>query len=179
MNFRSIFGKKSLLVLLLLVSLFGVFSCARDSGEPRIFTGKTLTRNEILSKTAVTNFGKFNYAEVNSEWLKWCYPKFKSKIGEGSFGVLNWDDKSQCTYFTTAFEEFAQRTYFAHAFHDFIKAPGIAVAAFWYNPAPTGDGHALILVFTENGRQFFEPQTGKFLQLTNEQIKSAYLIKFD
>lgn len=156
-----------------------VTGCARKSGEPVMFTGKTLTQADVRGAAGAFSFcGKLQYAEVNSAWLIWAYDDFRAELSAGAYGVVKWDNRAECTFFATSFEAFCQKRYFAQAFHARIPAPGIAVGTIWYTPA-AGDGHAVNVVLTERGRQIFEPQTGKFLDLTQEQFASAYFRKFD
>lgn len=168
---------RSLLILVVAVVL-GLAACARKSGEPKMFTGKSATRQELTAKVGWASFGKLQYAEVSEEWLKWAYSDFRAELSEGQFGVTKWDDRSQCTLFASAFEVYCQKRYFAQAFHSSIPAPGIGVGTMWFNPAP-GQGHAINVVLTEAGVCYFEPQTGKFLDLTPAQIASTYFRKFD
>lgn len=153
--------------------------CARKAGEPVMFTGKVYDRVQMAEIAGGAFFGKTQYAEVSHAWLLWAYDDFRAEISAGQFGVTGWDDRAECTFFTTAFEAFAQKRYFAQAFHSSIPAPGIAVGAQWYTLAADGEGHSLVVAITERGREFFEPQTGKFVTLTQEQIDSTYHRKFD
>ncbi len=153
-------------------------SCARKAGEPAIHTGKVLTRGEIVARAGSSATGKPIYAEVNRDWLAWCYADFRAWIGSGQFGVLQWDNRSQCTFFASAFEVYCQGKFFAHAFHSTMAAPGIAVGTIWY-PTTGDDGHAVNLAVTANGRELFEPQTGNFFTLADAVYARAYFRKFD
>jgi hypothetical protein len=170
------------LALVLAIALAAAGGCARKSGEPVMFTGKTLAQADVIAAagglSSPTFCGKLQYAEVNSAWLAWAYDDFRAELSAGQFGVVKWDDRAECTFFASSFEVFCQKRYFAQAFHSAIPAPGIAVGTMWFVPG-TGQGHAINLVLTETGRRFFEPQTGKFLDLTPAQIASAYYRKFD
>jgi hypothetical protein len=144
-----------------------------------MFTGRVLTQADIRASAGfLTACGKDQYAEVTTAWLQWAYNDFRAEMSAGQFGVVGWDNRAECTFFATSFEAFCQKRYFAQAFHSSIPAPGIAVGTIWFNETPT-TGHAINVVLTEQGRKFFEPQTGKFLELTPAQIDSIYFRKFD
>ncbi len=165
--------------LLSLFVLLAFASCSRKADEPVMFTGKTLAQSDVRNAAGfVTFLGKAQYAEVNSAWLQWCYSDFRAELSAGAFGVTKWDDRAECTFFATSFEAFCQKRYFAQAFHSSIPAPGIAVGTIWFQPAP-GQGHAVNVVITESGARYFEPQTGKFLNLTSAQVASISFRKFD
>lgn len=164
----------TILALLLLLA-----SCAKKSGEPTMFTGKSYTQQQLRVELGIVgNYGKLQYAEVSEAWIQWAYADFRAELSAGQFGVTKWDDRSQCTLFASAFEVYCQKRYFAQAFHSSIPAPGIAVGTMWFTPAP-GQGHAINVVRTESGVRYFEPQTGRFLNLTSVQIASTYFRKFD
>lgn len=167
--------KRIALVVALVLLLAG---CAKKSGEPAMFTGRVLSRLDVAVATGPAQTGKMTYAEVNSAWLEWAYADFRAELSAGQYGVMGWDNRAQCTLFSTSFESYAQRRYFAQGWHSKIPAPGIAVGSRWYSPTP-GTGHALNVVLTERGALDFEPQTGRFVTLTASQIASSYLLKFD
>lgn len=155
-----------------------VSSCSRKSGEPVMFTGRVLTIADMVGRAGAGTFGKSEYAEVNRDWVLWAYQDFKAEISAGQYGVASWSDRSQCTFFATSFEVYAQKRYFAQAFHSAIPASGVAVGSNWYHPAP-GEGHALDIIITQNGTEYFEPQTGRFIILSASQVQSTYFKKFD
>ncbi len=176
---KAFFYTPAVATVLLSVIIFVVWGCARKSGEPVMFTGKTFDQVEMRTETKeFCLLGKTQYAQVSREWVLWCYQDYRAWMSEGPFGVVKWDDRSQCTFFATAFEVYAQRRYFAQAFHNRIPAPGIAVGTIWYVSSPNL-GHAVNVIVTERGREFFEPQTGKFFSLTDSQVASMYQFKFD
>lgn len=176
---------KQFLIALLLV---GLFSCARQSDEPASFvTGTVLTTQQIaadqIQYPKPTIFGKRAYAVITEEWLLWNYTQFRTKINDGTlWGVTGWDNSTTCTWFTSRFIDEVQQAYFRRAFHDFIskKAVSPALGEFWYHPGGNLlDGkphHAIVECYTEKGRRFFEPQTGRFVSLTAAEIDSARYI---
>lgn len=178
MKFSSIFNKKSLLILgFICFALF--FGCSKEIGEPNIYTGKIFTADQLRLKIGpFTPLGKANYAEVNTAALPWVYKAFRKDLSSGQYGILVWDDRSECTFFSTAFEYFAQRRFFAEGWASPIKSPQIAVGTIWYVISP-GQRHAINIILSESGIVYFEPQTGKIVTLTPEQENSILFEKFD
>jgi len=165
-----------------LVALLAIFVAlagySKRSGEPTMFTGRTLSNNEVILAVNGALTGKASYAEVNSEWLAWAYADFRRELSAGQFGVTRWDNKSQCTLFASAFEVYCQKRYFAQSFHSGTKADGIAVGVRWYKETPTM-GHAVNIIITERGIIDFEPQSGRVLALGDDKIVSSFMKKFD
>ncbi len=164
----SFFGLPALVFVVMLAVVL-VPSCAKRTDEPTMFTGRVLTPGDMSRVIGgLTSYGKDSYAEVNRDWLLWAYQDFRKELGAGQYGVTTWTNRSQCTFFTTRFEGYAQQRYFAQAFHSAIPAPGIAVGAQWYHDTPT-TRHALCVVMTQRGVEFFDPQVGQFTILTSVQ----------
>lgn len=161
-----------------LAALATFAGCSKRSGEPTMFTGRTLSNNEVVLASNGALTGKLSYAEVNSEWLAWAYADFRRELSAGQFGVVKWDNKSQCTLFASAFEVYCQKRYFAQSFHSGTVADGIAVGTRWYKVSPTM-GHAVNMIITERGIVDFEPQSGRFVALNQDQISSSFMKKFD
>ena len=169
---------RSVALLAALVAFAAFIGCSKRSGEPTMFTGRTLSNNEIILLVNGAFTGKASYAEVNSEWLTWAYADFRKELSAGQFGVVKWDNKSQCTLFASAFEVYCQKRYFAQSFHSGTKADCIAVGTRWYKVGPNL-GHAVNIVRTERGIIDFEPQSGRFLALNQDEINSSFMRKFD
>jgi len=166
-------------IVIILVLL--VAACAKKRGEPTMFTGVTLSTAQIQAQIpGVVSFGKASYAQVSRAWVEWFYSEYRANLSEGAFGVVHWDGRFTCTSFVTKFCADAQMRYFAQSFHT-GGAPSIGIGEFWFQPA--GDwsrpGHALVVCFTENGREFFEPQTGKWVNLTPAELAASRHRKFD
>lgn len=178
--------KKSFLIIFILAVFFCFFApaCSRKSDEPPIFNGQTINKLSLMVAYNVPTTGKASYAVVNRDWVLWAYDDYRKWLGSGAYGVTKWDDRSQCTLFATAFEVYCQLAFFRQGFHSDIQAKGIAVGTVWYftfTPMQQGmlEGHAVNQIITQNGMEYFEPQTGKFIQLTDGQRLSTYFSKFD
>lgn len=147
-----------------------------------MFTGKVYSAQEIQTFFASpVTLGKQQYAQVSRAWVEWFYADFRATLSAGQFGIVHWDGRFTCTSFTTKFVGDAQMRYFAQSFHSSISAPSIAVGEFWYQPGGNwqAPGHALVVCVTENGREFFEPQTGKWVVLTPAEVQASRHRKFD
>lgn len=168
----------SLGILILAVIVFG-HGCAKQSGEPDIFTGKVITAAEVRTALPAATLGSRAYAEVNPAWLEWYYTKFRDDLSAGAYGIVKWDGSFKCTAFAGKFVNDAQMRFFAQSFHSSIAAQSVGLGEFWYQPTGAVDGHALVVALTPQGRRFFEPQTGKWVTLSATEINSAYLRKLN
>jgi hypothetical protein len=159
------------LVGLLVIAAAILPSCAKERGEPTLYTGKVLTAAEVKAALPFSTTGSTSYAQVSSQWMEWYYAKFRAELSAGVYGVTRWDGAFKCTAFTTRFVADAQLRYFAQSFHAEIsnQAPAVALGELWYIPdSSTGAiGHALVVALTEDpAKRYFEPQTGRWVQLT-------------
>lgn len=148
-----------------------------------MFSGSVLHFSDLIRNVKARDIhtGKLNYAVVRREWVEWYYKQFRDEIGKGQFGVIKWDKLFTCTAFTTRFVADAQLHFFRNAWHDTIqyRAESVAIGEFWFQPQPTGPGHAIAVCMTENGLEFFEPQTGQWVNITEEQRTRNWFAKFD
>jgi hypothetical protein len=173
----------------IMAAVFGLYllaaGCSKQAGEPTMFTGKVLTAADIRGALDVTKTGSAAYAEVNSKWVEWYYPKFRDALSAGAYGITKWDGAFKCTAFTTSLVGDVQMKFFAQSFHaEIVRQTQTAAAAqFWYYPeGQTTIGHALAEFRTENpAKRFFEPQTGKWVTLTpaEQSAGRVYLRTFN
>lgn len=148
-------------------------SCSRSGGEAALGTGKVLERSSLPLKGWV---GDEAYAEVRSAALPQMQELFRSHLSE--LGLVKWDARFDCNRFAALFIACAQARFAALSWHSETKAQGLALAEFWYRPAGKASGHAIVAAATERGLLFWEPQTGREVQLSSEEIRSAYLVKW-
>lgn len=142
------------------------------------FTDNAISKQEMeiaIGESKIFIANKENYAIVNRDWLE----KFHAKHKKEYFKYIG-DETFLCTNFTAKFISDVSEEFSKDSFYSWIrkKATGIAVGEKWYI-TDIGTFHALVIVFTENGLEFFEPQTGKFVDLTESEKTSSYLIKFN
>jgi hypothetical protein len=156
-----------------------VTGCSRQSGEPAIFTGKVYSAEQVRTACGWAYIGKTQYAEVNRDWLPWYYAQFRSEIAAGAYGVVKWEPDACCTFFASRFASGAQLHYFAQNWNTGLAANGIAVGKRWYTPAGGKVGHAIVQAVTQRGLEFFEPQTGQFVTLTDAEKAATQLSEFD
>jgi hypothetical protein len=112
-----------------------------------------------------------SYAVPTRDWLlNKFYPWFKSERWGG--GLSAWTRKNDCDNFARAFCVYCQD---AHALTP-QGDEGLAVGEFCYQAA--AGPHAIVCAFTDAGRIFIEPQTGKEITLTEQEIKSCFRASF-
>jgi hypothetical protein len=98
-----------------------------------------------------------------------------------ALGLRAYARKNDCDNFARAAASAAQD---CHALTP--SAPGglggaqaLAVGEFWYQRAAGEGAHAICVQVTPGGSlSFFEPQSGRSLALTPEEIKSCYFVRF-
>jgi hypothetical protein len=47
----------------------------------------------------------------------------------------------------------------------------------WCYTRDGGGRHAIVFAYTERGLEFFEPQTGRFVQLSGTEIQSRFAVR--
>lgn len=135
-------------------------------------TGRVLTRAEVRAKDPKAVLGDRAYAEVNSKWLSAFYDDFRA--GLCSNGILKWDARFTCRHFAAYYAALAQTRFYRGSYRGTEKANALALGTVWYTRSD-GSGHALIVAFTERGRIFVEPQTGKEVMLASAEQHRAFL----
>lgn len=141
-----------------------------------------MTRDEIAAWfpanwTCLTNFGALTYAVPTLAWIQGpCYAAFRNRYWAEN--LSRWTVRWECRDFARAFACFAQEcwaTTQAASLED-----GVAVGEIWFRPDPNDltKGHAICPIFTENGLQYLEPQTGKLWPMSPEQLASRYFLRF-
>lgn len=138
-------------------------------------TGRVMQSGELKTLFPGLILGDYVYAEVNSEWLRQWYPRYRAELFR--LGVVRGNERFDCNHFASFYTGLAQALYFDHAFHSRTAAQ-LALGPFWYRRADGLGGHVVIQAMTERGRIFIEPQTGAELTLTAPELASAFLQYF-
>lgn len=87
---------------------------------------------------------------------------------------LDYSSKFDCDNFATLFKALA---HLAHA-RDVGKSEGLAIATFSFTQR-SGGGHAICLIEGEDSLfDYFEPQTGEFIHLNQDEKTSARFVTF-
>lgn len=134
-----------------------------------------MTSNELRSQLpllAPAYFSDTSYAKPTLRWLtEEFYRWFWERRAE--LGLRNWARKNDCDNFARAYAQYAQD---AHASSVGNDDEGLAVGEFWYHSA--NGPHAIVIAFTDEGRVFIEPQTGRTLILTQTEFNSCFFARF-
>lgn len=111
-------------------------------------------------------FGDANFNLPKSSWVfNSLYPFFRGEMKR--WGVLEWSDKFDCEDFSQTFRVLAKACHYKSS----GSAQGIAIGEIDYERSD-GEYHCINTLFTEKGLIWFEPQTGKSLILSDEEITS-------
>lgn len=112
------------------------------------------------------------YAIPTRRWLledfwAWFYER------RLELGLMKWTRNNDCDNFARAYAQYAAD---CHALTS-DQTEGLAVGEFYYRQA-SGGGHAIVIALTDVGVIYIEPQTGKQLELTQEEIGSCFFVRF-
>ncbi len=99
------------------------------------------------------------------------YEFYRAWLTEHSLGV--WKEKYDCDNFASTFYTFAQICHFKSN----RPEQGIAVGELYYRQ-DTGGGHVINMSVTERGLILIEPQTGKEVEITDNEKSNTVLIHF-
>ncbi len=117
------------------------------------------------------------YKTVDVNWMKsQFYDYFRSDLF--SKGIVKWDKKFDCDKFAKYFAALIQVKYFVDNFQSWNPGESLAVGEIYYKVGGNDKkGHAINCVYLKNGFMFFEPQTGQFVDLSDVEKKSVFLVK--
>ena len=154
----------------------------------RCYTGVVITKSQLTN--ALQNppfppviFQSANYAVVNSAWIPGFMEVFRAELF--SKGVVDnaqsgsgWVKQFDCLFFTDAFEVLAEEEYTRESFHDFVVAPSLAIVKVNYKRdtdirAGDTDGHSIVVILTEKGLVYLDPQIGP-ITLSPTEINSIF-----
>ena len=156
-------------------------SCSRSPNVPvSIVDGKTLTQIQIeLAVPGKVAASQAMYAEVDSTKLGAYYTHFLSvfSLATGQ-NAPHWDANASCTAFADLYADLAKCEYYQLEFRTVTQATAPAVGSVWYVKDDNRQGHAIVMVLTERGRLFIEPQTGAVVTLTPAEIASIWHAQF-
>lgn len=197
-NLKKILGSCLLPLLGICLSLVLISCSPRERGEPVMFDeGTQISDSQVIQSMPKCFIGDKSYAPVKKEWVIWFYGKFRNDLSSGAYGIVKWDEKFDCNRFAGDFASSAQIMYFQRSFSSFSKSKAVAIGEVWYVPDYifngvkmvlninvdqkgniTRTGHAINFIFTDKeGLLFFEPQSGAFIQLSENEKKSIYFAR--
>lgn len=110
--------------------------------------------------------------------LRWLQGPFWNwfRLTRWSFNLDRWQRKNDCDNFARAYAQAAQD---CHALSPGNDSEGLAVGEVFYTKA-SGGSHAIIVAYVgeDCARVFIEPQNNEAITLTEDEIKSAYFVRF-
>lgn len=172
--------KRFLSILLIGIFLLGVVGCPPSKTDlGKSSTGAVLARQEMIDKTSPVfpMLGDVRYAVVRHDWVVAYYKQFRQELFDKD--VVKWDERFDCNHFASYFVSSAQVRFYAENWGTSNPANTLAMGSYWYikDSKTTLQGHALVMVITEFGVEYFEPQTGTYVTLSaNEKLRSMLLV---
>lgn len=171
--------------VLLLAATLGFLcltSCSRqDTSVPvSIVNGKVLSQYQVSTSLARVAASQAVYAEVDSTKLGPYYAHYLAELGHVTGqNAPHWDANASCTCFSSFYADLAKAEYYLLEFNTQTAATAPAVGTVWYvKDGPPKVGHAIVVVLTEKGRLFIEPQTGAQVTLSPAELASAWQVQF-
>lgn len=153
----------------------------REKMEPYVLSNQAL-RNAVYDSIGAIHselYADGKYYLPTEEWvLKSFYPAFKKDLFENN-NVVYRPEANDCDDYSLYAIAFAKR-YFNRG--RTVKMP-IAFGEFVYRVKNSTNNHAINIVAIQRGNSdqeimFFEPQTGRFIELTEEEKFSGYFVRF-
>jgi len=152
-----------------------ILSCASANAKAVLpSTGREVALATLQQELPFASIGGRAYAEVSSTWLNQFYGKYRSELA--NLGIVKWDDRFDCRRFAGMFIELAQAEFYVKMFHAQTPANSLALGQVWYRPEKSPTGHAIVVAFTERGRVFLDPQSGREVALSEQERNSIYMI---
>jgi hypothetical protein len=149
-----------------------VVSCVpKKDIAKNLSTGRELSRFELPG----SHHGSDHYAEVRADALSELFDAYKGVLFEQ--GLVKWDERADCNVHAQLFVSVAQARFAAASWHSFSKTQALALAEVWYVRAD-GRSHAIVRAKTERGLEWWEPQTGRVVQLTPAEEAYVFLQKW-
>jgi hypothetical protein len=113
------------------------------------------------------------YQVVSKDWLLNCEDDFQKELYHT--GVSDGGIRFNCVSFTEFFMGWSNALLYKDLWNSNSPAWKPAIFEVWY-VQDNGLGHSIILAITDKGPCFFEPQTGKEITLTANELSNIALI---
>jgi hypothetical protein len=119
---------------------------------------------------ADATYGKPTVAWVREHFWPWFQRQ------RFNLGLLKWERTNDCDNFARAFAQYASD---CHALTPGLQGEGLAVGEFYYIGTTHVQGpHAIAVAITDEGKVYFEPQTGQRIALSPTEELSCFFVRF-
>jgi hypothetical protein len=135
-------------------------------------------------------FSSLHYAEVDSHWIPGFMDRFRSDLFRQGVpvnlatGKTGWQERFNCTGFTDLFVGEAGAELMVSLWQSRLQVERPAILVVWFLPddprrgaAPAAagprPGHAVVLILTEAGPKWWDPQSGE-IHLSSTELSSIY-----
>ena len=177
------------------IALLFLFSCLLimiptgcfklDGGDTSIYTEQKYGMTQIVVMSMrdfkiVPIVPDLSYQWVKIESIEKIYAKYREDMFDK--GVVRWDSRFDCNKFSISFAAFCQTKYFVETFGKKNHSQSIAIGEIYYRPdisrSDGGNYHAINIMIVNGEFRFFEPQTGEFVYLSQNERNNVIMIKF-
>lgn len=184
--------KKILNIILLIGILLLITSCGQK--EINITTGKIINSSEIRTelyqniKYSSPILSANNYLEVNNDAIQSLIDSYRNELFHLNVvvsdvtGQSGWDQRFNCTDFTDLFLGYSGAKVMNQLRTSWSLGQKPAIFAVWYMPdSEIGKinqvGHSIVLIITNKGFVFVDPQLENPVHLTATELNSIYHIR--
>ena len=118
------------------------------------------------------------YRSPDKDWVtdELYFKGYQKWLHENNAG--NWRETWDCDDFSRSFKLYAQLCHHRQAQLDRHKLPeGISIGVIEYH-TDGGGVHSANIIYTEGVLKFFEPQTGKYIELSETEKDRCFYILF-
>lgn len=183
--------KRLLITLFIFLFLIGCETGENTDPQGNVINGHKigipnviLEQNSIRAAlpTAYIIFGDEKYAPFNPYYRNEWHSKFVKTLFD--LGLMaKWSDEFDCDSFAMLKAAVGQTLFAVHVFYESKTRQAVAVGEFWY--LINGDknkAHAINVVIEMHNNapiaRFVDIYTGKYVELTPVEVKSAFFIRF-
>lgn len=125
-----------------------------------------------VNKTFITSA---SYESIRENKIRALYDAWRQQLFDTNPHLIKYGESNDCDKFAMSFCSYVQNTYYELNYGIKPKAESFGIGIVFYKSKGKFN-HAINVIITEENILFFEPQTGKDVVLSMEEIASIYLI---
>jgi hypothetical protein len=157
--------------------------CLASVAHAAHFSEQALSRDQMTAAVlgvgirAVPQWAALNYAPMRRAELTTFQAMFRARLSKAgvpvSYAASGWQARFNCWAFCEAFVVEASLALMLEQHHSWSKAERPAIIPFAFTRAD-GACHAILLIITDAGPVWWDPQTGEHRNLTAAELASVW-----
>jgi hypothetical protein len=180
--------RNALVFTAVLILCVFIISCTRTAGLPKLTDGVILTRTDVTIKLSTQislppTLSTQNYLEVDQSALPVLIDSYRQELFNQGIAISDitgqsgWDTRFNCTDFTDYFLGYAGAKVMVQLSNSWSVGQKPAIFALWYLPDGAKIGHSIVVVITNKGIIFIDPQLQNPVTLTLTERASVYHLR--